>query len=193
MKKICKIHKKETGSSKSVKSPLLASLHSIVICALVLVSFCFAWFTQTIQKPVTIQAATYGITAEVSGNGNNTAYSTVTSGDYIALEVENGKLYDICLKTTETTSASEGYCVVSAGDDIYYTVPISQENRNGVSFQIFFRGTGSSKVDLLPYWGVYPNTIPEGSVIPAADDVISSNGKYVVSDGDILVSPGDSK
>ena len=58
-----------------------------------------------------------------------------------------------------------------------------------------FRGTGSSKIAFLPYWGMYPNTIPtEGVVpIPLEDDILINDGKYVVSDGDIMVSPGDSK
>ena len=132
VKKMYNRPKKDISSQKSMKGSVLVSLHSIVICAMVLVSFCFAWFSEVVQVPGdTIRAATYGITAEVSGNG------TVTSGDfssavfggeeneeYFAFEVENGRVYDIRLTTTEGTGAGKGYCIVSAGDDVHYTVPI---------------------------------------------------------------------
>lgn len=197
--------KKMNNRQENRKISVLASLHSFIICVMVLASFCFAWFTETVQIPGdTIQAAIYGITAEVSGNG------TVSSGDfssfhgeesqeYLTFEVENGQVYDIRLRAMEGSSAGNGYCIVSAGDDVqydvYYTSPIGNGADTEVAFRILFRGTGSSKIAFIPYWGVYPNTIPaEGVVpIPLEKDILVDHGKYVVSDGDIMVSPGDSK
>lgn len=189
--KIANNRQKETESSRrGIVEVVLSSAHGIVICVILLVSFSWAWFSEKVDGPsIKIRAATYGIQAEViSGNDTVTSgdYSSVTGKDNLAIEVENGRAYDIKLTGTGTTG---GYCVVSAGDDIHYTEPIEAEGT--LMFKIWFPGTGTSRIEFLPYWGEYPKTIPEEDMIPKEEDVLEKDRAYVVSDGDIMVSGGD--
>ena len=175
-------HRKEAGSKKSVKSSMLASLHSIIICTLALAAFCFAWFSEVVQGPgFTIRAATYGIQAEVSSNGAVTGEgdSTATGEDRITMEVENGKIYDITL--TATGNSSQGFCIVSAGDVIYHTAPMKPGEQ--LSFRVEFPGSETRVIEFVPYWGQYRKEISAG------DEV--SDGNSIGNRGR-AVSPGDS-
>lgn len=182
---------------------VLSSAHGIIICVILLASFSWAWFSEKVEGPsIRVKAATYGITAKVSHSGN-----VVTSGDYSgamdegnsAIEVENGKVYEISLSVPEETALRTecgGYCIVSAGDDLHYTVPIGGEkdgvkNPEEIIFQIWFPGTGTSRIEFHPYWGEYPKTIPEEDSIPKIRDILENGLKYVVSDEGIMVSGGD--
>lgn len=193
MKNIKKIFDQENGR-KSMKSLVASSAHGIVISAILLGSASWAWFSETVDAPdIKVQAAEYGIRAEIGSNGivvTSGDCSSVTDGDGLVLEVENGKVHDITLTALGTAELYGGYCVVSAGDDLHYTVPIGGKGNPGaICFQVLFKGSGMGKIEFLPYWGTYPNTIPEGTRIPV--DILIHDGKYVVSDGDIKVSDGD--
>lgn len=166
--------KQKEDSTKIMTGFTLASVHGIVICLLLLISFCFAWFTEVVDGPgFTITAATYGIKADVSGNG------AVTSADNSSIEVENGRTYEICL--TATGNASTGFCIVSAGDVSYYTDPILQGK--SMSFRITFPGSGTRIVELVPYWGEYRDEISAGDNISEEDDI--SEGDSISGDHEI--------
>ena len=159
------VTEKEVSSTKRLTGFTLVSVHSMIICLLILVSFCFAWFTEVVNGPsFMIASASYGIEAEVSGNG------AVTDGDNTSFEVENGKTYDICL--TATGDASRGFCIVSAGDVIYHTAPILKGGQ--LSFRIIFPGNGTRTVELVPYWGEYRDEISAGDIV-FDKDTISGN------------------
>lgn len=201
-----KEHNDQSGSKRwkecNVRGLLASSAHSIIICVILLISLSWTWFTEIINAPGnTLQTASYSIRAEVSevsGNGVVTSidYSSVTDGDHIVLEVENGTVYDINLSATGNAK-NGGYCVVSAGDDLHYTVPIGgEDNEDTISFRIWFAGTGSSRIELLPYWGQYPDTLPvmwKEENLLLQEDIIENMGNYVVSGGDITVSGADVK
>lgn len=198
MKKSDKQHKSKNSDRTSKKSSVLASLHSIVICGLLLTSFCFAWFTEVVKGPsVTVKTATYGIMAEVSCNG-----AVVTRGDCngsteeggLMVELESGKVHDILLTGLGTASKYGGYCIVSAGDDVRYTELIYPNGE--LKFKIWFNGDKNGRIKLIPSWGYYPE-----SVLEKVDEgekpmlnvkyAFQCDGEYVVSGGDIMVSGGD--
>ncbi len=190
------VRKNQDNGRRSIKSLLASSAHGILICTILLGSVSWAWFTETINAPgIKVQTAEYGITASVSCNGavvTNGDCSGVTDEGGLIIEMESGKVHDVTLEAYGTAQWRGGYCVVSAGDDLHYTVPIGgEENQKKISFQILFRGSGTGKIEFLPYWGIYPNTIPENQRIPAEGDILVHEGKYVVSDGDMEVSKGD--
>lgn len=190
------VRKNQDNGRRSIKSLLASSAHGTLICTILLGSVSWAWFTETINAPGKVQTAKYGITASVSCNGavvTNGDCSGVTDGDNLVVEVESGKVHDIRLTALGTAELYGGYCVVSAGDDLHYTVPIGGKgNPEEISFQILFRGSGTGKIEFLPYWGIYPNTIPENQRIPVEGDILNDGYGYVVSGGDIKqVTPGD--
>lgn len=197
MKKTDKQQKSRNSDRKNGKSSVLASLHGIVICGLLLASFCFAWFTEVVKGPsITVKTATYGIKAEVSCNG-----AVVTSGDCIGVsdmdalifELESGKAHDILL-TGLGTAQSGGYCIVSAGDDVRYTELIHPNGE--LKFKIWFNGDENGRIKLIPSWGYYPETVldkvdEEETPKLNAKYAFQRDGEYVVSGGDIMVSDGD--
>ena len=184
---------------RRIKSLLASSAHGILICTILLGSVSWAWFSEIVDTPdIKVQAAEYGIKATVSGNGVVTSgdYSGVKDGDNLVIEVESGKVHDITLTAQGTAELYGGYCVVSAGDDLYYTVPIGGENNpKEISFQILFQGIETGRIEFLPYWGTYPLTLPaewKEEHIPAEGAILIDGGGYEVSGGDIKqVTPGD--
>ena len=207
MKKASSEYKKVNG----IKSLLATSAHSVLIFVILLASGSWAWFSTTVKDSGNqIQTGAYGLHVDVI-SGNDTIASedyrgTTGTGSHV-IEVENGNVYKIVLSVPEDeTLRTEygGYCIVSAGDDLHYTVPIGgvedgvitlDEVENEISFQMWFPGTGTSRIEFLPYWGTYPLTLPKEwgeEMIPGEDDILEDSKKYVVSDGDIIVSPGDS-
>lgn len=205
MKKVKKERKNIMKCVSSIRGILASSAHTIIICVILLASVCWAWFSKDISGPkITLQTATYGLQAVVSGNGVEISgnCSGVTGEDNNAvIEVENGKVYDISLSVPKDQSTEYGgYCLVSAGDDLHYTVPIGgkkgdEPNPEKISFRIWIPGTGTSKVEFLPYWGTYPDTLPEkwkNGEILKKEDIIEDGVKYVISGGDITVSSGNS-
>lgn len=198
MKNIKKISE-QGNERRSMKLFLASSAHVIVICVILLGSVSWAWFTQTIDTPdIKVQAAEYGIRAEVSSNGiivTSGDCCSVTDGDGLVLEVEKGKVHDITLTALGSAELYGGYCVVSAGDDLHYTMPIGgKDNLQVISFQVFFKGSGIGKIEFLPYWGIYPNTIPGENIIPLKEDILKQGYGYIVSGGDIAeVTPGNAK
>lgn len=205
MKKVKKDRKNRMKCISSIKGFLASSAHTIFICVILLGSVSWAWFTETVSgSKITLQTATYGLQAVVSGNGVEISenYSGATDeGNNPVIEVENGKVYDICLSVPEDQDTEYGgYCIVSAGDDLRYTVPIGgkkdgKQNPEKICFKIWVPGTGTSRIEFLPYWGTYPATLPEkwkNGEILGKDDIIEDGIGYVISGGDITVSTGNS-
>lgn len=191
-----KVRESQENGRRSIKSLLISSAHSILICTILLGAVSWAWFTETINTPgIKVQTAEYGITASVSCNGavvTEGDCSGVTNESGLIINMESGKVHDVTLEAYGTAGKYGGYCVVSAGDDLHYTVPIGGENnQEKITFQVMFRGSGTGRMEFLPYWGTYPNTIPENMRIPVQGDILIHEGKYVVSDEDMEVSKGD--
>ena len=193
-----KMHDKQRRKKEcSIRGLLTSFAHTICICVILLGSVSWAWFSEIVNGPsIAVQTASYGINTVVSGNGIVTSgdYCSVIGGDHFVVEVENGVAHDISLSATGS-AVNGGYCIVSAGDDLYYTVPIGgQENSDKISFQIWFPGSGSSRIEFMPYWGRYPATLPtkwKEENVPGEGDIIENMGKYVVADGHITVSGAD--
>lgn len=198
VKNNCRCDWKNTKSS--IKALLVSSAHGILICTILLGAVSWAWFTQTVDAPsIHIKAAEYGISAQI-GDGTVVTSgdcSSVTGGDGLVIEVERGKVLDVTLTACGTAELYGGYCVVSAGDDLHYTVQIGGENKpEEITFQMLFRGNGTGKVEFLPYWGTYPLTLPaewREEIILGEENVLIDEGSgYVVSGGDIRqVTSGD--
>lgn len=180
-----------------------ATAHSILIGVILLGSVSWAWFSETVDAPdIKVQTASYGIRAEVSGNGaviSDREYGSVTDGDHLVIELENGIVHDITLTGLGTAGWNGGYCVVSAGDNVRYTQRIKPGGT--LEFQILFSGTESGRIEFLPYWGFYPDEILEEGIsgtevikdtyVVKNDETDEKDGKYVVSGGDFMVSGGD--
>ena len=121
----------------NIKVFLVSSAHSILICIILLVSVSWAWFSEAVNTPdIRIRTAEYGIEAKVECDGAviNGEWSSVTAGDNLVIELESGKVHNVTLTARGTAEMFGGYCVVSAGDDLHYTVPIGGEgNREKIS------------------------------------------------------------
>ena len=195
------------NSRRNIIGLLASSAHGIIICLILCGSVSWAWFTEVISGPsITVQTASYGLHVDVvSGNVVVTGgdYFGATDEDNYAIEVENGNVYEIILSvpTDEEGNLRQGYaeyggyCIVSAGDDLHYTVPIGGEkdgvkNPEEISFKIWFPGTGSSRIEFVPYWGTYPSTLPT-KWKDICIDIIEDRVEYIVSGGDITVSSAD--
>lgn len=188
-------------TKSSIKALLASSAHGILICIILLGTVSWAWFTQIVDAPSThIKAASYGISAQIKIDGDVVTSgdcSSVTDGDGLVIEVEKGKVLDVTLTASGNAELYGGYCVVSAGDDLHYTVQIGGEgNPEEITFQMLFQGNGTGKVEFLPYWGTYPSTLPEEwreeIILGEGNDLISQGSGYVVSGGDVKqVTSGD--
>ena len=181
---------KEGSRARRVLGLGLASVHNLVICSLFLVSFCFAWFTSEVTSDGPVlsgKTASYGVWAEVSGNG------TVSRGDAstVQWQLSSGQRYDVRLEATGVDAGSvadHGFCVVSVGDKLYRTVPFGAcgdvncmvcGGKREISFHVEVSGN-EAKMELVPYWGQYRY---QGG-LEAGGDLLEDKGQLVVSSGD---------
>lgn len=157
-----------------MKKFLLSSMHSIVISVVILASFSLAWFSDiTSNKGNSIKAGTYGIETTVSGN------AATSDASKNVFYVNNGEFYDFTLRPEEG-SIDKGFCVVSAGDEIYHTAQVTSgdSGEQEFKFRIIFEGSGTRKIQFIPYWGEYSESVhPEGKLI---------ENNNVVSGGDVF-------
>ena len=150
---------------------LFSSLHMIVICAVLVISLTWAWFSEKIVVPTgTISAAEYR--AEVSVSSGDQGFVAQNGTTFT---VENGKVYDIQIHATGT--APEGFSIISAGDKIWHTIPMAPGSHMVIRAQ--FPGTGTREVSIEPSWGSYRDSLNAGIAV--------SNGDFVISSGDTPV------
>ncbi len=164
---------------------LFSSFHKIIICMVILFSFTWAWFSERIVLPTaTIQSATYSAQVSVSSNdaGFVPVTHTVNTEGGITVEVDNGKRHDIRIIAEGT--APKGFCVISAGDVVCHTAPLAQNEEMVLTVE--FSGTGTTALNIQPYWGSYREALNAGEEVTAGDAIVLT--------GDVsaaVVSPGD--
>ncbi len=143
----------EKQKSKDICLILLPTVLGICLCAACLAGTTFAWFTAT-QTTATqsLVAANYDVDVTVTSNTSSATVAPNANGSY---ELASDT-YTVVL--TATGTASTGYCIISFGEQKFYTVQFpSNENPDGtVTFTLTVNAPTQMKI--APQWGTSTDT-----------------------------------
>lgn len=139
-------HTAPTDSQKTLRK-MLALIPVLVVAVLCYSVTAYAWFSASIvNRGNVIQTTTFGLEVSVIGSDNQ----PVEPSDGVYTLVDN-QSYTVTL--TKTGEASTGYCVVKAGEDTYYTDPITTKSPS-LTFTIAKAG----QYTFTAVWGCYDGT-----------------------------------
>ena len=136
---------KEKLNEKSVVKSVAISVFVILLCLVSLSSATWAWFNIDIASSANnLQAAYSNVAVSVELDGEA---SEVTDGKFT---FQKQKLYTVTI--TATGTAEKGYCVLSLGEEKYYTPQLSTTSgKNSITFSLKF--TAKTEIEFIPGWG----------------------------------------
>ena len=144
----------------------LASSCCILVCAFLLCTVCWAWFTSSAAAGFEIQTAMYGAKVTIARQGTTIADQQVISTYGNLWELENGYVYDVTI--TATGNAEAGHCKIILADQSRNTGNLSSGAT--LRFQISLSGSGTTWLQIMSSWGAcntyyYGAPITEGEVV----------------------------
>lgn len=141
-----------SGSGKSTKRSdglyhiLAPSLIGICVCAVCLCGASWAWFASTQTSNVSgIRAATY--TVDVTAVKDESSAEVTSNGGIYTIPIESGGSYEITI--TANGTATNGYCTVTVGGQIYHTPQIEKDT----DFTFTLNAYQSGILTITPQWG----------------------------------------
>ncbi len=167
-------------TDENIMQLLMPSILGMLICMVCLAGATWAWFTATttVSAPP-VSAAYFGV--DVTINDGEKLKETNTKYEYNVSANVNQEI-----KLTATGNASiGGYCVITVGEDTYYTPWMSIEengDNHTISFKLY---TDKETIKIVPYWGIPSND---------GDNKIINNGQIgepPASNGDTSETPDE--
>lgn len=143
-------------TDENIMQLLMPSILGMLICMVCLAGATWAWFTATTTVSVPPVSAAYFDVQVTIGNDLQTPESSDSEHMYT---IDGGENYKIELTATGNASIG-GYCVITIGENTYYTPWMSIENSSegvrSISFNLYT--DKEEKIKIIPYWGT-PSSI----------------------------------
>ena len=171
-------------TDENIMQLLMPSILGMLICMVCLAGATWAWFTATTTVSVPPVSAAYFDVQVTIGNDLQTPESSDSEHMYT---IDGGENYKIELTATGNASIG-GYCVITIGENTYYTPWMSIENSSegvrSISFNLYT--DKEEKIKIIPYWGT-PSSIDSDHKI--------TNGMQIgtlpqATDGEDFEAPG---
>ena len=152
-------------ADKAFSRLLITSLSAIFACIICLCSTTYAWFTQTLpSKNNTIQVAEDCLLEVTVEDENGAVLANIEEG----VELQAGIKYTVTLTLPKDTGS--GYCLISDGENTYYTDYIlrhTDDEIHMVSFWVMVEET--KEIKFTPRWGIYnreSDVVDDSLIIP---------------------------
>lgn len=140
-------------TDENIMQLLMPSILGMLICMVCLAGATWAWFTATTTVSAPAVSAAY-FDVEVTVTIDNVSQEPENSDSEHIYTIDGGKNYEIKLTATGNASIG-GYCVITIGENTYYTPWMSIEKSSGGVHSIRFNlyTDKEEKIKIIPYWG----------------------------------------
>ena len=140
-------------SDKAFVRLISTSIIGILVCLICLCSSTYAWFSESIESPVsTIQTSTScKLSVRVTGGE---ADALAEYGEALVLDLKKDVTYTVTLSLP--SNSSSGYCVITANGTDYYSPYLrnpDNETESTVNFELMV--AEDTSVTFLSHWGIY--------------------------------------
>lgn len=144
---------------------IVTSILGILICLVSLCSVTWAWFTGNITSTSNhISTAEQCLLSVSVADGENASLGTITANAHITsldqafpamrLALSPGVVYQVTL--TLPKDSGSGYCVMTVGENSYYTETLlAHQNNVDASVTFALKVTEATEVLFTPRWGIY--------------------------------------
>ena len=142
---------------------LLTSVLGILVCIICLCSTTFAWFsTDMSSRANTLESAHFSLDVLVTDTNGDKFSATQNTDGTMTCNLEAVGEYEVTLSITGNTTATKGYCDISANNgETKRTSPISRDpNIGSEKFTFTIKTTEpNTTVTFTPKWGeaAHPN------------------------------------
>ena len=153
-------------SDKAFIRLIATSVIGILICVACLCSTTYAWFTASVESADSKIEAASDCKLSIRITDGAALDQTVEYGDSLTLDLKKDVNYTVTLSLPRDSAS--GYCIMSAGDDKYYSPFIQRHDGDPVSVEFTLRVEKDVAVSFDTHWGIYSgygNVLGGGTLI----------------------------
>ena len=161
-------NKPDKLTDKAFSRLMLISVLSILLCITCLCSATWAWFgADTSADGNTASSGKFALEVSVTNANDETVTLTENAVGQTVYTFETAGIYTVCLKVTEDTTVTKGFCTIHIGSNTYYTDSIFAKT-DAFTFTVDVRADVTT-VNFSPAWG-----------IPSATELVEANETLVI-------------